>query len=117
MSRKKQNGHSAKPKTIATAKRSEDSPDGQSTFLISWGTRGREEAALRRKLLVQGLGSVTFDHIEATATVKHSGTADISKIRKAIEDSGAQIIDQGIEAKLWILLVRLRSLVLRSRIS
>lgn len=117
MSKRKQNRFSSKPKKIGIAKDVEESAAGQSTFLISWGTRGREETTLRRMLLVQGLGSVTFDHIEATVTIKHSGNTDLTKIRKVIEDSGAQIIEQGIEAKLWILLVRLRSLLLRSRIS
>lgn len=87
----------------------------QSTFLISWGTRDRNEAAITRKLLVHGLGSVFFDHIEATAIVKHSRGADVLKIRQAIEESGAEIVEQRNDLRLWSLLLRLRSLILRSR--
>jgi hypothetical protein len=79
------------------------------------GSRKRDETAITRKLLVLGLGSVSFDYIEATATVKHSRNTDVAKIRQAIEDSGAEIVERKSDVRFWTLPVRLRSLFLRSR--
>lgn len=85
---------------IVTFEKAPIENETQSTFLISWGTRKRDEAAIVKRLLVLGLGSVSFDHIDATLTVKHSSNADIAKIRHAIEASGAEIVERKSEIRL-----------------